>query len=76
MWLIRIPRAGADCLERRFVTKLFGKRYILTNRNLQVRQMIGVRTFGQASLADIKDVIIRELPGQAFYKAVLHPCPN
>jgi hypothetical protein len=49
--------------------KLFGKRYVLTNRNLQVRQMIGVRTLGQASLNDIKQITIRELPGQAFYKA-------
>ena len=31
--------------------------------------MIGVRTFAQASLADIKEIVIRELPGQSFYKA-------
>ncbi len=67
--IVVVPVALTVGLTLYFVTKLFGKRYILTNRNLQVRQMIGVRTFGQASLADIKEVLIRELPGQAFYKA-------
>ena len=49
--------------------KLFGKRYILTNRGLQVRQMIGLRTFADVPLADIKQLVIEELPGQAFHKA-------
>jgi hypothetical protein len=42
---------------------------VLTNRALQVRQMIGVRLNSQASLSDIKSIDIQELPGQAFYKA-------
>jgi hypothetical protein len=28
-----------------------------------------VRTVGQVNLSDIKQITIRELPGQAFYKA-------
>jgi hypothetical protein len=68
-WPIVIPFALTVGLLLYGSAKLFGKRYVLTNRNLQVRQMIGVRTLGQASLNDIKQIAIRELPGQAFYKA-------
>ncbi len=68
-WPIVVPLAMTVGLLLYFFTKLFGKRYVLTNRSLQVRQMIGVRTFAQASLADIKEIVIRELPGQSFYKA-------
>ncbi len=31
--------------------------------------MIGVRTLSQTPLADMKEILIQELPGQAFYKA-------
>jgi hypothetical protein len=68
-WPMVVPLAMTVGLLLYFYTKLFGKRYVLTNRSLQVRQMIGVRTFAQASLADIKEIVIRELPGQSFYKA-------
>jgi hypothetical protein len=64
-----VPIAMTVGLVLYFVTKISGQRFVLTNRSLQVRQMIGVRLNAQAPLADIKNVEIRELPGQAFYKA-------
>jgi uncharacterized membrane protein YdbT with pleckstrin-like domain len=69
LWPIVVPIALTVTLVLYVVTKLTGQRFVLTNRNLQVRQMIGVRLNSQAPLADIKSVEIRESPGQAFYKA-------
>jgi hypothetical protein len=68
-WPVVVPIALTLALFLYAVTKMTGKRYVLTNRNLQVRQMIGVRLNGQAALADIKDIEIRELPGQHYYNA-------
>ena len=67
--LVVVPIAGTIGLVLYFVTKMTGQRFVLTNRGLQVRQMIGVRLNSQASLSDIKSIDIQELPGQAFYKA-------
>jgi len=69
LWLIVVPIALTVTLLLYALTKVFGRRYVLTNRSLESRQMIGLRTFGHASLADIKEIVIQELPGQAFYKA-------
>jgi uncharacterized membrane protein YdbT with pleckstrin-like domain len=69
LWLVVVPIALTVTLVLYVVTKISGQRFVLTNRNLQVRQMIGVRLNAQAPLADIKNVQIREQPGQAFYKA-------
>jgi hypothetical protein len=69
LWLIVVPVALPLALLLYFVTKLFGKRYVLTNRSLEARQMIGVRTYAHANLNDIREIIIRERPGQAYYKA-------
>jgi hypothetical protein len=68
-WPIVVPFALTVALGLYTITKLTGQRFVLTNRNLQIRQMIGVRLNAQAPLSDIKNVTIRELPGQAFYKA-------
>jgi hypothetical protein len=68
-WLIVVPTALTVTLALYAFTKLFGRRYVLTNRSLEARQMIGLRTFGHASLADIKEIVIQELPGQSYYKA-------
>ena len=68
-WPIVVPFALTVGLLLYSYMKLLGKRYVLTNRSLEVRQMIGVRNYAHANLTDIKQVIIRELPGQAFYKA-------
>jgi hypothetical protein len=68
-WPIVVPFALTVGLLLYTVAKMFGKRYVLTNRSLWVKQMIGVRTVGHVSLSDIKQITIRELPGQAFYKS-------
>jgi hypothetical protein len=68
-WPIVVPFALTVGLLLYSYMKLLGKRYVLTNRSLEVRQMIGVRNYAHANLTDIKQVVIRELPGQAFYKA-------
>jgi hypothetical protein len=67
--LVVVPIALPVALVLYFVTKIAGQRFVLTNRNLQLRQMIGVRLNAQAPLSDIKSIEIRESPGQAFYKA-------
>jgi hypothetical protein len=69
LWPIVVPLALCVALALYVVTKLFGQRFVLTNRNVQVRQMIGVRMYAQAPLLDIKDIVIRESPGQAYYNA-------
>lgn len=69
LWPIVVPIAMTFGLFLYAWAKMFGKRYVLTNRSLSVRQMIGVRTLGQVNLTDIKQIVIRELPGQSFYKA-------
>jgi hypothetical protein len=67
--LVFVPFAMTVALGLYAVTKMTGQRFVLTNRNLQIRQMIGVRLNSQAPLSDIKEIAIREVPGQAFYKA-------
>jgi len=52
-----------------FLQKLTGQRYRLTNRSMQVWHSLGNRKVKEVSLTDITDVVIRELPGQQFYKA-------
>ena len=69
LWLVVVPIALVVALTLYALIKIGGNRYVLTNRNLQVRKLIGVQTFSSTPLADIKDVVIQELPGQSFYKA-------
>ena len=52
-----------------FLQKVTGHRYKLTNRSMQVCHSLGNRKVNQVALTDISDVLIRELPGQQFYKA-------
>jgi hypothetical protein len=68
-WPIVVPIALTAGLLLYAMSKMFGKRYVLTNRSLSVKQLIGVRTLGHVNLHDIKQITIRELPGQAYYKA-------
>jgi len=68
-WPIVVPIALVGSLTLYAGMKLFGKRYVLTNRHIVVRQMIGLRTFAQVPLESIKGLVIEERPGQAFYKA-------
>ena len=52
-----------------FWLKVFGFRYVLTNRSVQKWNSLGNRRASQVSLTDIAQVAIHEEPGQAFYKA-------
>ncbi|MDB5338379.1 MAG: hypothetical protein JWN70_3998 [Planctomycetaceae bacterium] len=52
-----------------FLQKVTGHRYKLTNRSMQICHSLGNRKVKQVALTDITDVLIRELPGQQFYKA-------
>lgn len=52
-----------------FWQKVFDYRYTLTNRSVQVWHALGNRKITQIALTDITDVVVRELPGQQFYKA-------
>jgi hypothetical protein len=69
LWFIVVPFAISVALFLYAILKLFGRRYVLTNQHVQIRQLVGVRTFAQVSLGDIKHLVIKELPGQSYYKA-------
>jgi hypothetical protein len=49
--------------------KFVGDRYVLTNRSVQIWKSLGSRLVSQVSLADIDQIDVEELPGQAFYRA-------
>jgi hypothetical protein len=49
--------------------KAFGTRYLLTNRALQKWKSLGSERVASVNLADIGDVVIRQDPGQVFYRA-------
>jgi hypothetical protein len=69
LWIIAVPILLPLALVLYLLQKVFGRRYVLTNRSLQVRQAVGIRTFQHVPLADVKEVALEELPGQAFMKA-------
>ena len=52
-----------------FIQKLTGLKYTLTNRSMQIWNSLGNQKVKQVALTDITDVIVKELPGQQFYKA-------
>lgn len=52
-----------------FALKLMGKKYVLTNRSVQIWAAFGNRQLEQVALADIDDVVIDQQPGQQFYPA-------
>lgn len=52
-----------------FLQKITGQKYVLTNRSFQIWYALGSRKVTQVALTDITDVVVRELPGQQFYKA-------
>lgn len=63
-----LPTAGIGLLAYLYL-KVFGTRYRLTNRSVQIWSMIGERLFTSGALSDIADIQVRRLPGQAFFKA-------
>ncbi|MCA9083725.1 MAG: PH domain-containing protein [Planctomycetaceae bacterium] len=52
-----------------FATKIFGERYVLTNRQIQIWSARGGRKIASASLDDVGAVEIEQHPGQVFYRA-------
>ena len=66
--LLVLPTAPLPALMY-FNQKLNGVKYTLTNRSMQVWKSFGTRKMAQVALTDITDVLVRELPGQQFFKA-------
>ena len=52
-----------------FMQKAPGQKYVLTNRSFQIWYALGSRKITQVPLIDVTDVVVRQLAGQAFYKA-------
>ncbi len=51
------------------VFKLFGDRYVISNRTVKVISALGETLKGQANIADIDNVAINVKSGQSFFKA-------
>ncbi len=66
--LLVLPTAPLPALMY-FWQKVFGQKYVLTNRSFQVWHSLGSRKISQVALSDVTEVIVRQLPGQQFYKA-------
>ena len=49
--------------------KLFGERYILTNRNVHIRTSRGDRKISSIGLGDFDHIELVQNPGQVFFKA-------
>ena len=52
-----------------FFLKLFGHRYVLTNRTISIWKAIGEQLVVRAALPDVSEIVIRQQPGQEFYVA-------
>ena len=52
-----------------FFLKVFGRRYVLTNRSIQLWKALGNFREKSVPLGQIAQVEVRQLPGQAFFKA-------
>ncbi len=50
-------------------TKLFGERYVLTNRSVQRWAVIGAKQFQSVTLTDVAEIEYVQLPGQEYYHA-------
>ena len=49
--------------------KVLGRRYVLTDKSVQIRPMLFQGVISQAPLSDVAEVAVEQLAGQAFYKA-------
>lgn len=49
--------------------KLFGQRYVLTNRAVQVVSALGYAKQREVQLTDVSEIGVAQHPGQEFYKA-------
>lgn len=52
-----------------FWLKVFGSKYVLTNKSVQEWKSIGQQLVGQVALGDVAEVALEQTPGQAFFKA-------
>lgn len=52
-----------------FVLKLFGDKYVLTERSIQRRKALTNRLVQTVPLADVAEIEVRQSHGQVFYKA-------
>lgn len=50
------------------ITKVFGERFVLTNRSIQRWASIGRRQIQSVDLTDIVEIAIETTPGMEFYK--------
>jgi hypothetical protein len=49
--------------------KLFGERYVLTNRSVQRWAVIGAKQYKSVALTDVVEIEYVQLPGQEYYHA-------
>lgn len=66
--LFTLPTAPLAALMYLWL-KGFGDRYTITNRAVQQWHSLGNRKRKEVPLTDIGDAVIRQQPGQAFYRA-------
>src|SRR5690606_14093812 len=52
-----------------FFMKLFGQRYIVTNRSVRIASTLGVRMFREIPLGEIDNIAVDVQSGQASYHA-------
>lgn len=66
--LFALPTAPIGMLVYLWI-KVFGNKYVLTNRSVQIQGSLTGRIIDQVPLDKVADVRIRLEPGQAFYPA-------
>jgi hypothetical protein len=66
--LFGLPLAPVALLPY-FFMKLFGQRYIVTNRTVRIASTLGVRLFREIPLGEIDNIAVDEQAGQAFFHA-------
>ena len=67
--LVFAPIVIPPALMWYFLFKLFGARYVLTNRSLQIRGNLSNNLWQQASISDIDNIDVSVARGQEFYHA-------
>ena len=61
--------ASPIALKIYFYMKIFGNRYVLTNRSVQIWKSLGSRMVSEVPLADVEQITRHQSSGQIFYKA-------
>jgi hypothetical protein len=52
-----------------FYMKIFGNRYVLTNRSVQIWKALGNQMVSEVPLADVAEITLHQSSGQVFFKA-------